>query len=324
MRYDHATHDNLEIGQFRDCKWLLQRLSVACIVVSAGLADQTAYAGEGIILTLPLQSVRAQQVPSKETDGSTDVVSTSFFSGWTKQVERARASQPSWSSPLVTTTGLLENRLRFDFEALHAANGTETTALDGGKGLDLIVSESNEIQLGAAPYDIRTSRSGGGALSGFADWSFLRVERRLASSPEAGGAYVVTAWLSVQAPTGITSLTSDAWTFSPTVAFGLGELRYPRGSRGRAPNLARRGPRPSNPDKYRLPVPRVGCVLARGRGELDVLRGWSARGIEPSLSNPRARTRPFLARRKSAVHVRRWLSRRHSAELPRKAVNSSV
>src|SRR5271155_2064770 len=42
------------------------------------------------------------------------------------QVE-VRASQPAWSSPLVTTTAMLEQRLRFDVEQQHSGNGVDTT-----------------------------------------------------------------------------------------------------------------------------------------------------------------------------------------------------
>jgi hypothetical protein len=83
---------------------------------------------------------------------------------------------------LVTTTGLLEQRLRFDVSGQNAGNGTNTTMVDGGKGLDLIVSDSNEIQIAAPPYDVRTTPTGHGAFNGFGDWAFLRGEQRLASS----------------------------------------------------------------------------------------------------------------------------------------------
>jgi hypothetical protein len=126
---------------------------------------------------------------------------------------------------LVTTTGLLENRLRFDAQQQHAGNGARTTVLDGGRGLDLIVGETEEIQIGAPPYEIRDIRSNSSSTaeaSGFGDWPFLRLEQRLASSPENGGNYVVTAWLQIQAPTGEAPFTNRAWIISPTLAFGKG------------------------------------------------------------------------------------------------------
>ena len=118
----------------------------------------------------------------------------------------ARAQQPGWSSPIATTTALLEQRFRFDVEDEHSGNGTGTTILDGGKGLDLIVSGSNEIQLALAPYEFRSGTAASPGHTGFGDWAFLRLEQRLASSPEDKDDYVVSAWLQIQAPVGIAAL----------------------------------------------------------------------------------------------------------------------
>lgn len=155
---------------------------------------------------------------------------TGFVADWRAWVGRARATQPSWSSPLVTTTGLLEQRLRFDVDQQHSGNGSNTTQLDGGKGLDLIVDETTEIRFAAAPYYIRSGVPGAegtrkGAidpLAGFGDWPFLRIEERLFSSPAAQGNYVVSALLQIQAPSGIERLSSNTWTYLPTLAFGKG------------------------------------------------------------------------------------------------------
>jgi hypothetical protein len=140
---------------------------------------------------------------------------------WSEAAAQARMTQPHWSSPLVTTTGVLEQRVRFDLQQQHAGNGTHTTLLDGGRGLDLIVAPTTEVQLAAPPYAIRTGPPGT-SLAGFGDWPFLRVEQRLASSPEAEGDYVVTVWLQVLAPSGIAHLGSGTWQFLPTLAGGKG------------------------------------------------------------------------------------------------------
>jgi hypothetical protein len=133
----------------------------------------------------------------------------------------ARASQPAWSSPLVTTTGLLEQRVRFDVEQQHAGNGSDTTELDTSRALDLILGDSNEIQVALPPYEIRHNPTSP-TQSGYADGSVLRLEQRLASSPADGDDYVVTAWLQVQAPAGIKAYTSGAWVLQPTLAAGKG------------------------------------------------------------------------------------------------------
>ena len=136
--------------------------------------------------------------------------------------DTARASQPEWSSPLATTTALMEQRLRLDFYQQHSGNGADTSEMDGGKGLDLIVSPTNEIQIALPPYEVRSATPTSKALAGYGDWSFLRVEQRLFSASKDDGDYVVTAWLTLQAPTGIKSLTSSSWSLQPTIAYGKG------------------------------------------------------------------------------------------------------
>jgi hypothetical protein len=145
-----------------------------------------------------------------------------FLKYFDDSADAARASQPDWSSPLSTTTALMEQRLRLDMYQQHSGNGADTTELDGGKGLDLIVSPTNEIQFALPPYEIRSATPTAKSLAGYGDWSFMRVEQRLASASRDDGDYVVTAWLTVQAPTGIKALTSSAWSLQPTLAFGKG------------------------------------------------------------------------------------------------------
>jgi hypothetical protein len=142
----------------------------------------------------------------------------------------ARATQPNWSTPLATTTGLLERRFRFDFSQQHSGNGTNTTVLDGTKGLEMIVSPTTEIQVGSPPYYIRSGVAGTGrtnrgaieSLAGFNDWPFFRVKQRLLSSPSSEGDYVLSALFQIQAPAGIPRLTNNSWVYIPTVAGGKG------------------------------------------------------------------------------------------------------
>jgi hypothetical protein len=145
-----------------------------------------------------------------------------FLDAWRATAAQARANQPAWSSPLVTTTGMLEQRLRFDIESQQAGNRSATTNLDGGRGLDLIVSPSNEIQIALPPYVLREAMLIKNSFSGFGDWPFLRVKQQLAASPASGDNYFATVWLQVQAPTGIPQLTTATWEYLPTFAFGKG------------------------------------------------------------------------------------------------------
>jgi hypothetical protein len=195
-----------------------------------GMAAHAAHAGDGLDLTLPPESPADPSAPAPVPDSPVETAGISgYFADWADRVARARATQPGWASPLVTTTGLLEQRVRFDAAQSQAGNGTDTTTLDGGKGLDMIVSDSNEIRIALPPYNIRSGAPAAIAngqpiqpLSGFGDWTILRVEQRLASSPASDGDYILSAWLQILAPTGIARLTTNTWAWSPVLAYGKG------------------------------------------------------------------------------------------------------
>ena len=165
---------------------------------------------------------RAVQGATPSAFGLNGNASLNFIDDWQALVAQARASQPTWATPLITTTGLLLHRYRFDLAEQHIGNGSQTTVLDGGKGVDLIVGNDTEIQLTMPPYDIRNTPTGKGEFSGFSDWGFFRVKQRLASSPSNEDDYLVSVLLQAQAPTGVSQLTSNAWTLLPTLAFGKG------------------------------------------------------------------------------------------------------
>ncbi|MBN9507884.1 MAG: hypothetical protein J0I21_02070 [Alphaproteobacteria bacterium] len=209
--------------------------ALGAAILCAG-AQRTARAADGFDLSVPAQPQSADAASTATAANSAPAtrVDTGFLgdllSSWHAVAAQAAATQPNWASPLVTTTPLLKQRIRFDVDYQHSGNGTNTTILDGGKGLDLIVTPTNEIQIAAAPYYFRSGVAGVGpknkgaipSFAGWGDWTFIRIEQRLAASPESGGNYVVTAWLQIQAPTGIPQLSSDSWQYIPTIAFGKG------------------------------------------------------------------------------------------------------
>jgi hypothetical protein len=214
-------------------RWMRWAVGAAILHIAT---PHTAQAGDGFDLSIPTQKQIADAA-SPSTPTSSDAatrVDTGFLGGllsaWHAVAAQAAATQPNWASPLVTTTPLLKQRIRFDVDYQQSGNGTNTTIVDGGKGLDLIVTPTNEIQIAAAPYYFRSGVAGVGpknkgaipSFAGWGDWTFIRIEQRLAASPESGGNYAVTAWLQIQAPTGIPQLTSNSWQYVPTIAFGKG------------------------------------------------------------------------------------------------------
>jgi hypothetical protein len=75
-------------------------------------------------------------------------------------------------------------------------------------GIHLIPDYYNEIYIGAPPYQVRTIKQ---PADGFADLPFFLVKTRLGSGNEENGDYVVTAFLSGQAPIGIKPFTANAY-----------------------------------------------------------------------------------------------------------------
>ncbi len=129
------------------------------------------------------------------SDGAYDRRLSGFFESWAKVSEAARAAQPHWITPLMTVTARIEQNIRYDQYAEHLGNGADTNVFDGGKGIRLITSTTNEILISAAPYNERTNVSH--PASGWGDWPFLTVKQRLISANEESGNYVVSAFMGV-------------------------------------------------------------------------------------------------------------------------------
>ena len=215
---------------------LMRAATLRLLAITAGLT---------VVFTASWQSVRADGIdwslaqlrPVGESPTPGVVMTpmfdasavSSFVAAWQARATQVRDNQPAWSSPLITTTGMLEQRVRFDASGQHAGSGANTTVIDGGRGLDFIVSNSNEIQIAAPPYDLRNAPTGKGSFSGFGDWAFLRVKQQLASAPASSGDYFVTVWLQVQAPTGIGPLTTALGLICPhSQSARVGEISISR------------------------------------------------------------------------------------------------
>ena len=130
-----------------------------------------------------------------------------------------KASQPHWTTPLATVTPRLEQEFRYDQSFEHTDTGADIKVYDGGKGLELIPTTTNEVLINLPPYDQRTNFK---PASGWGDWPALTIKQRLLSANEENGDYIVTTFLGVQAPTGQIPFTNDAWLVTPTLAGGKG------------------------------------------------------------------------------------------------------
>ncbi len=165
-------------------------------------------------LSMPAPSYLA----NGSTNNTTDDVQ-SFFERWAEISRAAKESQPDWMTPIATVTPRLEQEFRSDQFFEQMGNGAHMNVYDGGKGLEVIPTTTNEVLINLPPYQERTYVK---QASGWGDWPAVTIKQRLISANKENGDYIVTAFLGVQAPTGDPAFTNDAWVVTPTLAAGKG------------------------------------------------------------------------------------------------------
>lgn len=166
----------------------------------------------------------ALPVPQPPPDvAATDPISN-YFLHWFDRSDAAQASQPHWMTPITTVTPRLEQEYRYDQYQEFLQNGSEINNYFAGKGLELIPTEYNEILINVPPFQQRLPEGTKvKPATGFADGNFVTIKQRLLSANEENGNYILSAFLGVQAPTGITAFTNrPAWFITPTIAGGMG------------------------------------------------------------------------------------------------------
>lgn len=141
-----------------------------------------------------------------------------YFSDWFRRVDKTKAEQPHWVTPLATTTPRLEEEVRYDQLWQTNNAGTTTDNYDGGRGLELIPSEKVEVIFNLPPYLAHNSAH---TTDGFGDVSFL-VKYRLLSADEERGNYILTAFLGWTLPTGDHKNGALHPVITPTIAYGKG------------------------------------------------------------------------------------------------------
>jgi hypothetical protein len=175
--------------------------------------------------TLPISPLRASEplpMPrSPETDGPLNPVAD-YFSKWFERVDATSAEQPNWAAPLTTITPLLKEFVMYGQAFQTLPNGASNTVYGGGMpavGLHLIPTRYNEIYIGTPAYNERGGRA---PVNGLGDMPFFLIKHRIASANAENGDYVVTAFISGQAPIGDRPFTSNAYIVTPTLAVGKG------------------------------------------------------------------------------------------------------
>jgi len=145
-----------------------------------------------------------------------------YFLHWFDRVDEVNASQPSWPSPIMTVTPLLKELVAYGQAFQTQPNGARNTVYNGGiaaLGVHVVPTLYNELTIGLPTYQVRTIK---GPADGITDLPYLLFKHRLASGNAENGEYVVTLFVSGQAPTGIKQFTANSYFITPTIAVGKG------------------------------------------------------------------------------------------------------
>jgi len=173
-----------------------------------------------IAIFLHAPSARAASSPAPDSFGYGVLGAIEdYFTNWFVRSDAAKASQPTWPAPLLTTTPLLVQQVRYDqYWDTQSQNGVATDNFSGGKGLELIPEGHTELYIGMPSFLKRTYPRN---TNGFADLPYL-VKLRILSANESEGDYLLTAFMGFTVPTGSNVNGSGHATFTPTLAGGKG------------------------------------------------------------------------------------------------------
>jgi len=164
------------------------------------------------------QPPAASPAPVPQPPPQTDV--SGYFDTWFARVNEAQASQPHWMTPVATVTPRLEEEVRYDQFWESRGNGSTLDVYDGGKGLELIPTETNELLINPPAYQFKGNTAH--PANGWLDDQFLVVKQRLLSANEENGNYIVSAFLGITAASGNAAFTNKTWIVTPTLAAGKG------------------------------------------------------------------------------------------------------
>src|SRR5258706_13126383 len=153
------------------------------------------------LLTLSPTLMAQPPDPPSPTDERAAAPTASSHDGWLgrwmRTVDEARAGQPHYVAPIVTTHVVLVEQYRYDISRQHDANGSFTSNFGASRGLEIIPTTRLEIGISPPPYLAHQS----GVPDGFGDLAF-QVKYRAFSAPEGKGDYFVGVFFGGSFPTG--------------------------------------------------------------------------------------------------------------------------
>jgi hypothetical protein len=165
-------------------------------------------------------STAVGQNASNQNDagGSASRRQDDWVHSWMRKVDEARASQPHFVSPIVTTHVMLVEQYRYDMSwQQDPSGGTETSNYGGSRGLEIIPTTRLEVGIFPPGYLVHQSK----IPDGFGDFSW-QVKFRAFSATERKGDYFVGLFLGGSFATGTPPNGLGHTVLSPTFAAAKG------------------------------------------------------------------------------------------------------
>ena len=202
-------------------------------VFSGGLRAQTSELDAGVLSTsvppLSLSGPSADEsqnsaAPGQDGSNQNDTNASSrdqqndWAHAWMRTVDKARASQPHFVSPIVTTHVMLVQQYRYDMSwQQDPSGGTVTSNYGASRGLEIIPTTRFEVGIFPPGYLVHQSKT----PDGFGDLSW-QVKFRAFSATEGKGDYFVGFFLGGSFPTGTPPNGLGHTVLTPTFAAAKG------------------------------------------------------------------------------------------------------
>jgi hypothetical protein len=153
-----------------------------------------------------------------DSSGTNSHQQDDWVHSWMRRVDEARASQPHFVSPVVTTHVMLVEQYRHDMSwQQDPSGGTVTSNYGASHGLEIIPAKRLEVGIFQPPYLVHQTKT----PDGFGDLSW-QVKFRAFSATEGKGDYFVGFFLGGSFPTGTPPNGLGHTVLSPTFAAAKG------------------------------------------------------------------------------------------------------